>query len=193
MIFFNIMYTIDDLHYNSKGVIQVSSKEHLEDLAATLTALESDLKKGSKLEQNMFSFFQEEVEPQVAYRDNDVDQEQWGPRRLHVVGKLKRINADNSLFVRLGISAPGENPLIPALQALYLLDDRHTRYMRGVPLGFEIDPDRWAYDFTDRYQGMVKGVHVRTRLGIRSLSIIPAINEAILNEGNKKLETPKYD
>jgi len=185
------MYTIDDLHYNSKGVIQVSSEECFEDLATTLKALESELKTGSKLEQNMFLFFQEEVEPQVAYRDNDFKQGQGGPRRLHVVGKLKRVNGENGLFVRLGISAPGENPLIPALQALYLLYGEHTKYMEGVPIGFESDPDKWAYDFTDRYQGMVE-VNVRTRLGIRSLSIIPLINEAILNRETKKLPAPNY-
>lgn len=186
------MYTIDDLHYNSKGVIQVSSEECFEDLAATLAALESELKNGSKLEQNMFSFFQEEVQHQVAYRDNDVDQGERGPRRLHVIGNLKRIEGDNGLFVRLGISAPGENPLLPALQALYLLDGEHITYIRGAPIGVESDPDRWVYDFTSRYEGMFQG-KVRTRLGIRSLSIIPAINEAILSGRNKKLETPEYD
>ena len=100
---------------------------------------------------------------------------------MWIVGKLRRINGDNGLFVRLGISAPGENPLIPALQALYLLDGKHTKYMTGAPAGFESDPDRWAFEFTDRYQGMVEGVKVRTRLGIRSLSVIPGINEAILS------------
>jgi len=187
------MYTIDDLHYNSKGVVQVSSEECFEDLAKTLKDLEFALKTGSDLEQNMFSFFQEEVEPQAAYRDNDVNQGQGGPRRLHAVGKLRIINGDNGLFVRLGISAPGEHPLIPALQALYLLDGKHVKYLEGAPTGVEDDPDRWAYEFTDRYQGMVEGVKVRTGLGIRSLSVIPAINEAILNDGIKKLEAPKYD
>ena len=33
------MYTIDDLHYNSRGVIQVSPTECFEDLAETLKAL----------------------------------------------------------------------------------------------------------------------------------------------------------
>ena len=185
------MYTIHDLHYNRKGVIQVSPEECIEDLAETLAALESELKDGSELEQNMLSFFQEEVEPRVAYRDNDVDQGKRGPRRIHVIGKLKRINDDNGLFVRLGISAPGEKLLIPALQALYL--GEHLKPIRGVSMGLESDPDKWAYDFTDIYQGMAKNVYVRTRLGIRSLSIIPAINEAILSGRNKKLETPEYD
>lgn len=186
------MYTIDDLHYNKKRIIQVSSKACFEGLAATLRALESELKTGSVLERNMFSFFQEEVEPLVAYRDNDVNQGKGGPRRIYVVGKLKKVDGAHGLFVRLGISTPGENPLIPSLQALYLVDGKHAKYLEGAPLGFERDPDRWAYDFTGRYQGMVEGVKVRTRLGIKSLAVIPAINEAILNGNTKMLEAPKY-
>ncbi len=124
----------------------------------------------------MLSFFQDEVEHIVAYRDNDINQGRAGPRRIHVIGKLKKIGEENGLFIRLGTSAPGENPLIPTLQALYLLDNAHTKYMTGIPVGLERDPDRWSYDFTDRYQGMVKGVNVRTRSGIKSLAAIPLIN-----------------
>lgn len=175
------MYTIDDLHYNSRGVVQVSSEEYFEDLAATLAALEAEFKSGSQLEQNMFSFFQEEVEPKAAYRDNDVNQRLGGPRGLNVVGKLKKVNGDNGLFVRLGIRAPGEKPLIPALQALYLVDGHHVKYRESAPVGFERDPDRWAYKFTNRYQGTVEGVRVTTPLGIQSLGVILAINDALLN------------
>lgn len=182
------IYTLEDLHYNRKRVIQVSAGASFEDLAKTLKALESELKAGSKLEQKMLSFFQEEVEPKVAYRDNDVDQSEGGPRRLQVIGKLKRISGDNGLFVRLGISAPGENPLIPALQALYLTNEKHVRYIEGAPVGLERDPDSWFYDFTDRYQGTVRGVNVRTRSGIKSLSVIPAIDKAILNDNETRLD-----
>ena len=181
-------YTLDDLHYNRKRVIQVSAGESFEDLAKTLKALESRLKAGSKLEQKMLSFFQEEVEPKVAYKDNDVNQGKGGPRRLQVIGKLKRISGDNGLFVRLGISAPRENPLIPVLQALYLTNEKQVKYIEGAPAGLERNLDSWFYDFTDRYQGMVRGVDVRTRLGIKSLSVIPAINEAILNDDEARLD-----
>jgi hypothetical protein len=175
-----IMYSIDDLHYNSKDVVQVSPEEFLEDMASAMSALEIELKKGSSMEQRMLSFFQKKVRPEIAYRDNDVDQGKGGPRRLFVVGKWKAM-CDDGLFVRLGISAPDENPLIPALQMLYLSAGEHMRFIEGHPVGIEKNPDRWAYDFTERYQGMTKGVNVRTRTGIRSLGYIPAINEALLN------------
>lgn len=187
------MYTIDDLHYNSRNVIQISPNEDFEDLASTLNALDEELRNGSRLEQNMLSFFHREVEPLVAYKDNDVSQGAKGPRRLFVVGKLKKINDDIGLFVRLGIRSLGENPLIPALQALYLQPSLHTKYLEGKPVGLDPEPDRWVYDFTDRYQGMVEGVRVRSRLGIRSLSVIPAINEAILTGALPRLESPKYE
>ncbi len=186
------MYSIFDIHYNSKGVVQVSPEECFEDLAATLKSIESELKTGSELEQNMLSFFQKEVEPMIAYRDNNVNQGKSGPRTLFSAGYLKKIPREIGLLVRLGISAPGENPLIPSLQALYLMTGKHRRYFEGVPIGSERDPDKWAYEFTDRYQGMIKGVHVRTRLGINSIQIISAINEAILNPDKGLLEAPKY-
>ncbi len=182
-----MMYTIDNLRYNGKEVVQVSSEECFEDLAATLEALEAEFRSGSRLEQNMFSLFQEEVEPQAAYRDNDVNQREGGSQRLHVVGKLKRMKGNNGLFVRLGIRAPGEKPLVPALQALYLVDDPHLKCREGVLVGYERDPDRWAYEFTDRYHGMVEGARVTTPLGIQSLGVIIAINEALLN-GQKDRE-----
>lgn len=187
------MFTIDNLHRNTTGVIQVSPLEQFEDLGATIAAMEAQLKSGSRVEQNMLSYFQREVVPEVAYRDNDVNQGESGPRRLFVIGNLLRTHDDN-LFVRLGILTPDENPLIPTLQVLYLSADGnmnqhlrcisdvpvHVRYLLHAPTGLKRDPDRWAYDFTERYSGMVTGVHVRTRAGIKSLALIPKINEAIL-------------
>ncbi len=165
----NIFYTIDDLHYNSKRIIQVSKTPEFKDLNKTLKDIKA-WSKGTGLENSMFQFFYNEVEPILAYLDNDVNQGKDGPRRLFAVGRLKKME-DASLFVRLGVSAPNENPLIPALQALYLKNKE----------------DRWAYEFTERYQGMVEGAKVRTKEGINSLIVIPMINEAILNNVSMKM------
>jgi len=175
------MYSIDDLHYNNKKVIQFSPKEEFANLASTLKSIEKELKEGSELEKNMLSFFKRNVNPKVAYKDNDAGQGKGGPRRLHVIGKLIKENGYDGFFVRLGISAPKENPLIPALQVLYLKDNKHEKYFHGQKVGSENDADRWTFDFSDRYQGQVEGVKVRTRKGISSLAAIPLINEAIIS------------
>jgi hypothetical protein len=168
----NTFYTIDDLHYNSKRIIQVSKTPEFKDLKKTLKDIKDEI--GDGLERNMFAFFCQEVDPVLAYLDNDANQGKDGPRRLFAVGRLKKMK-DSSLFVRLGVSAPNENPLIPSLQALYLKNKE----------------DRWAYEFTERYQGMVEGAKVGTREGINSLVIIPMINEAILNNASLKTKELK--
>lgn len=177
------MYTIDDLHYNGGGVIQVSASNEPLDLQPALDGLESRLASGSKLEQAMLSFFLNEVEPQMAYLDNDVNQAPDGPRRLCVVGKLKRMHEGPGLFVRIGIEAPWLRPLIPTVQALYLVEGVHGRYAQGAVVGSVSVADRWVYEFTERYGGMVEGMQLLTREGLRSIAVIPAINEAILSEG----------
>ena len=179
--------TIDDLHYNSRHVVQVAEKECFEDLDATYKSIRSTLQAGSDLERSMLTFFEKEINPILAYRDNDVNQLPEGPRRLHVVGKFKRITSDNGLFVRLGIMAPGENPLIASFQALYLQVETLEKYLAGVLIGTEQDADRWSYEFSDRYQGMVRGAALRTTKGIKSLLVIPFINESLLSG-----KTPTY-
>lgn len=187
------IYTLDDLYYNSRGLLQVSPTEAFEDIEKTLAALGNELRTSSQLEKSMLAFFLREVEPSGAYRDNDVGQGEGGPRRLFAVGRLKRVN-DKGLFVRLGIRALGENPLIPALQALYLQAEEqiHPQYFKGQMIGQVHHPDCWVYDFTDRYQGMVKEVNLRTRKGITSLVVIAAINEAILNGACLAIEPPTH-
>ena len=61
------------------------------------------------------------------------------------------------------------------------------KFIQGEEVGLEMNQDKWVYQFSDRYQGMVKGVYIRTRLGVQSLSVIPVVNEAILS--GKTLET----
>jgi hypothetical protein len=110
-----------------------------------------------------------------------VNQGNGGPRRLHVVGTLKNLKEDVGLFVRIGIRAPDEYSLIPSVQVLYHCSEAlHIAYREGEPIGIDQDADRWAYDFTERYNGIVKGVKVRTQKGIQSLCAIPAINEVLL-------------
>ncbi len=189
-------YTIDDLHYNSRKIAQVSETEDFIGLESTLKAVKDELKNSSFLEKNMLSFFKNEVLPLAAYKDNDVNQGKVGPRRLHVVGKLNALDKKIGLFVRLGILAPDENPLIPTLDLLYLQENKHPKYIRGEHIGIEKDPDKWFYSFTDRYQGIVEGVKVRTEMGIKSLFIIPIINEILLGNKPQQLKeiiTREYD
>ena len=180
-------YSLDDLHLNSRKMVQVSSKEIFLPLPESLKEVCSELESGSTLEKNMASFFQAEVSPKLAYLDNDVYQGKSGPRRLYAVGTFKKVKEGTGLFVRLGISAPDENPLIPELQVIYLQSELQKKFIHGAEIGLEMTADAWVYQFSDRYQGMVKGVHIRTRLGVQSLSVIPVVNEAILN--GKTLET----
>ena len=177
------MLTLNNIHYNGKGVPQVSPAEELIDLEPIMAAIDSRLRNGSECEQKILSFFQREVEPSVAYKDNDVDQGIDEPKALYAVGKLKRIKDYTGLFIRIGISSPDESPLIPRLQALYLQEGNHTKHNKERP-------DRWFYSFTETSEGMIKGVKAGTELGINSISIIPAINEAILSD--KKLKLPLY-
>jgi hypothetical protein len=174
------MYTIDDMHYNESGVPQVASIVDIELLQQTLQELEQTLKQGSTMDENMLHFFMNEVAHITAYLDNDVNQAEGGPRHLFAVGVLKSGLSQNSLFIRLGISAPDENPLIPSLQALYLKNNAHPHYIAGEPVSVNDDPDRWFYDFTERYGGMLKGAYVRTPEGIDSLGILPRMNKALL-------------
>jgi len=172
------MYTINDLHYNKKRVIQISPKLKLETLALTWKMITEELKNSSPLERNMLYFFETNVNPVLAYRDNDVNQGKTGPRRRHVIGKLKSPANIDGLFIRLGIWAPGENALIPALQVLYL-----QKRLAEMPKDNFV-PESWIYDFTDRYQSRIEEINVHSVEGIKSLGIIPAINKSLMTGNN---------
>ncbi len=178
-------YTLRDLHYED-GVLKVAPGDSFENLEATIKEFNRYFSNNSKIH----NFFKMEVEPIAAYKDNDLNQGVGGPRRIHIIGKLKNIKKFDGLFARLGIGAPDENPLIPALQFLYKQDNGHVKYIKGQPIGMEVESDMWAYDFTERYGGMVEGIKIRTKEGIDSLILIPAINEALLS--NEKLTLPYY-
>ena len=185
------MYTLNDLHLNSRGIVQVSPSEEFLDTESTLRMIEQHFTKCTTLEQRMLSFFKKQVEPELAYKDNDINQGKTGPRRLHVVGRLRRLDHEIGIFARLGISSPGENPLIPVLQVMYLQDRLHTKYFTGHRVGTEHDPDRWFYNFTERYNGMIKGMGIRTRVGMATLPLITSINEALLrSNGDYELDIP---
>ena len=178
-------YRLEDLHYNTQNVPQFNPKEAFEDLEATLKAVEETLMRESPhggLAMRMLSFFQREVAPLIAYRDNDLDQGTWGPRHRFVAGTLKNNFEVDGLFARIGIFAPGENPLIPCFQLLYLQGHDHVHYLEGEAVGMKKEADSWVYDFTVRYGGMVKGVNVRTKEGINTLPLITLINSGLLNE-----------
>lgn len=171
-------FTIQDLHYNSKGVIQFSEEENFEDLKKALQVLISEFDGGdyySKLEQYMLNFFLEKVEPKVAYIDNDINQVVENSRKIYVAGKLKEFTDEKGLFVRLGVSIPGEKGQFPSLQALYLAKNQ---------LEIAISPkeylDRWFYQFTNG-KGYIDGAITKTKQGIESLSIISKINDEILS------------
>jgi hypothetical protein len=169
-------FTLEDIHYNSKGVLQVSAIERFEDMAKTLKSIEQEFTSGTKLEQNMFLFFHNLIEPIMAYKDNEVNQGEYGPRRLCIVGKFEEPNNSEGLFIRLGISAPGESLLMPCLQALYL-DPKIQPNSKEKPIS---EFDSWFYGFTDVYNGRLEGAHLVSRKGIDSLLPIYLINESIL-------------
>lgn len=172
-------YSLEDIHYNSRGVIQVAQEENFESMQEALEIVDQEIKRGSNLERGMLSFFRLMVDPVVAYRDNDLNQLPSGPRRMHVVGKLKDFKEEGP-YLRIGVNAPGENSLIPTLQAFYLKEKVRDAYMAGQVAGQVTETDRWAYNFTERYGGMVEA-KVSTRKGVSSLVLISMINEGILD------------
>lgn len=176
------MLTIDDLHYNSRGVPQVAVEEQFESLRKAMSAIREKLSKGTKLEQSMLAFFEENARAVLAYRDNDVNQGSDGPKRTYVVGRPNGELAERGLFFRLGFSPE----LIPGLEATYL-----TERTCQMPVGggkterMPVDSDKWVYKFTDRYQGKVEGMVVTTEKGINSVGLIPIINRMILDRGTE--------
>lgn len=187
------MHRVEEIHPNSKGVLQVHREEHFEDLAETMVAVDQALRNGSPYEQTMFAFFEREVEAGLAYRDTSINQGCEGPKKLHVAGKLSKMFPTESdpanLCVRLGIAAPDEHPLIPSLQVLYSRGSTQVRYIKGEPVGMEDCVDRWAYEFTERYHGMIDGVsQTRTPEGLKSLGWLLAIDKAL--ETGQPLEVP---
>jgi hypothetical protein len=163
-------YDLNSLHYNKKGVPQVAPEKKLENLVSAWNKVNKFLKDGEPLERNMLFFFDKHVNQILAYRDNDVQQGSDGPQRLFVVGRMKSESANiPGLFIRIGVTE-----LIPALQALYL------QKKPNGSAGSDFDPDAWVYEFTDRYQGRIEGMGVKTNEGIKSLGIIPVIHESLM-------------
>jgi len=173
------MHTIEDIHPNSKAALQVSDNECFEDLESTLEAIEQRISREGPAEKAMLDFFKNEVIPVMAYRDNDINQGSEGPRRLHIVGKLKILSQEVPLYVRLGIAAPDEHPLITSFQILYSNNSERDDYMEGRRIGRTSEQDAWSFDFTDRYKGRIEGAKLNTKEGIRSLLVAPAVNEAL--------------
>ncbi len=173
------IYKIEDIHPNSKAVLQVSERECFEDLESTLSAIEQRISREGPVEKAILEFFKNEVTPILAYRDNDVNQGSQGPRRLHAVGKLKILLPDTPLIVRLGIAAPNEHPLITVLQVLYSNFSERDDYLEGHNVGSIDEQDAWSFDFSDRYKGRIEGAKLNTMQGIRSIMVGPAINEAL--------------
>jgi hypothetical protein len=184
----NTAYQLKDLHLNSHGVLQVNPEECFEDFEEWKAKIEQTCMAGTEHERMMWQVFSALAEPVCVYRDNDVNQGRTGPRRVHIAGRPKLWNDDYSLTLRVGIKAPGENPLITAFQALYSQTHSHLKYLMGSPVGVEECSDQWSYEFTDRYKGITETSDLRTQRGIQSLSIINALNEALL-KNTSQLET----
>jgi hypothetical protein len=155
-------YTLDNLHYDSSGVVRVAPGGAVLNLDIENSLLERRLGKGSEAEQAMHNFFRNEVVPAVAYRDNDVNQGKTGPTRDFVCGRLKDKGAPEGLFVRLGVS----ERLIPALQVLYL----QSR---------EEGADRFVHDFTERYRWREEGKRIETESGAKAYAVIADITQKL--------------
>jgi hypothetical protein len=67
----------------------------------------------SENDRAMLRFFNEEVIPEIAYTDNDINQGKGGPKRNFVEGKWKKYDLPK-LRIRLGVSPN----LIPSLQLI---------------------------------------------------------------------------
>jgi len=170
------IYQIGDIHPNSKRVLQVCPIEQHHDLAEKLLDLTKIRTSTAELEPRMWTFFQREVVPQLAYSDNDVSQGEGGPQRIWVGGKLYQYEEeDEHEILTARLSTIGS--LIPSLQILYW-NDGHT--CSG-------NQSAWSYEYTNRYGPRVTGAKLENMAAITSFALIPAIIDAIAKEEPLKI------
>ena len=164
------MFTIKDLHYNSRNLLQVNPKENYDHLSLALDTIQKALCSGSPIEQKMWSFFEREIEPKEAYHDHELNQGPRSQQRLYVVGFPHNSPFEHDLQVRIGVDP--QDDVCSAVQFMYLQPPSEGASSKLTP--------RFFNDFNPEYSGMVDGYILGNEHFFRAWQMIPQFQQAIL-------------
>ena len=193
-------HSLDSVHFNSRGVVQVGKEEMFEDLQTTLALSDAWFNNDQNLknpgDESELSFFKREVNALLAYRDFHIGM--GGPETyLYAVGKLSSFK-NSPLYVRLLLENPDKTSIPPSLEFIFLkqkgmfyearedVDGGDDNFITDDISEFmEMPPD--LRDFSDSYPdrwfyipgSIFYGVEVKSNLGKQSLGLIPRIDKAL--------------